>query len=108
VCINLAIYLPWLVSQCLKNGVILKRAVLEHISEASSLHSTGEADVVVNCTGLLVSKLGGVMDTDVVPARGVTVVVRNDPGAMMCTSGGDDGDDQPTYSMLIPYTLPPG
>jgi hypothetical protein len=30
-CINTAIYLPWLVGQCLRNGVILKRGVLSYI-----------------------------------------------------------------------------
>jgi D-amino-acid oxidase len=100
VCLNLAIYLPWLISQCLKNGVVLKRAVLNHISEAAKLHTYGKADVIVNCTGILASKLGGVMDTHVVPARGVTVVVRNSPGGdMFTTSGTDDGDDQPCYIM---------
>ena len=101
VCLNLAIYLPWLVSQCLNNGAVFKRAVLSHISEAASLHASGsKADVVVNCTGVLASKLGGVMDADVIPARGVTVLVRNDPGGFMyTTSGTDDGDDQPCYIM---------
>lgn len=100
VCLNLAVYLPWLISQCLKNGVTLKRAILSHISDASKLHTSGKADVIVNCTGLLASKLGGVMDTDVVPARGVIVVVRNSPGGnMFTTSGTDDGDDQPCYIM---------
>ena len=37
--------------------------------------------MVVNCTGLLASKLGGVMDEDVVPARGVTILVRNEVDA---------------------------
>jgi D-amino-acid oxidase len=103
VCLNLPIYLPWLASQCLKNGAVIKRAILSHISEASSLHSSGtRADVVVNCTGLLASKLGGVMDKDVIPARGVTVLVRNDPGTsygIIGISGTDDGDDQACYIM---------
>ena len=98
VCINTAIYLPWLVSQCLKNGVIFKRTVLKHISEAPSL-STQKADVVINCTGLMASKLGGVMDKSVVPARGQIVVVRNDAGKMMDVSGTDDGDDEACYIM---------
>jgi hypothetical protein len=60
VCINTAVYLPYLVSQCLANGVVLKRAILNHINDASSLHHSGKkADVIVNCTGLLASKLGG-------------------------------------------------
>jgi D-amino-acid oxidase len=100
VCINTAIYLPYLASQCLKNGAVLRREILTHISEAANLHHSGlKADVVVNCTGLLASRLGGVMDKDVIPVRGQIVVVRNDPGVMVATSGTDDGDDEVCYIM---------
>jgi D-amino-acid oxidase len=99
-CINVAIYLPYLVSQCVKNGVVLRNTVLSHISDAASLHHSGRiADVVVNCTGLLACKLGGVMDKDVFPIRGQVVHVRNDPGVMMSTSGTDDGEDEICYIM---------
>jgi D-amino-acid oxidase len=57
---------------------------------------------VINCTGLLASKLGGVEDKSVVPARGQTVLVRNDPGFMGCVSGTDDGvggNDELIYFM---------
>ena len=71
VCINTAIYLPWLLSQCLKRNVIFKRAVFGHVSEAADprIHpSLGDkVDLVVNCTGLMASKLGGVEDKTVVP-----------------------------------------
>ncbi|KAJ4410863.1 D-amino acid oxidase [Didymella pomorum] len=99
VCINTAIYLPWLAGQCLKNNVTLKRGVLSHISEAPSHHSTGSASIILNCTGLLTSKLGGVMDTTVYPGRGQIAVVRNEPGAMHTTSGTDDGPDEAMYIM---------
>ena len=100
VCINTAIYLPYLVSQCLANGVVLKRAVISHISEAAMFHQSGKkADLIVNCTGLLASKLGGVMDTTVIPARGQIVLVRNTPGAMFTISGTDDGEDEVCYIM---------
>ncbi|RDL31977.1 Uncharacterized protein BP5553_09379 [Venustampulla echinocandica] len=100
VCINTAVYLPWLVSQCLSNGTVLKRGILTHISDAADLHHTGKkADVIVNCTGLLASKLGGVMDPDMIPIRGQIVLVRNDPGVMLTISGTDDGDDELCYVM---------
>jgi D-amino-acid oxidase len=101
VCINTAIYLPWLVSQCLKNGVVFKRAVFKHILEAAcpSIHPSGHVDLVVNCTGLMASNLGGVEDKSVVPARGQIVVVRNDAGKMVDISGTDDGDDEACYVM---------
>jgi D-amino-acid oxidase len=99
VCINTAVYLPWILGQCVKAGVTIKRGILSHISEASSFHSTGHADVVVNCTGLLASRLGGVMDSNVYPGRGQIVLVRNDPGVMLTVSGTDDGGDEATYIM---------
>ena len=71
-----------------------------HISDAANMHHSGNrADAVVNCTGLLASKLGGVMDNDVIPARGQIVLVRNDPGVMLTISGTDDGDDECCYIM---------
>lgn len=100
-CINTAVYLPWLVSQCLKNGVIFKRAVFKHISDAGtpSIHPLKQVDLVVNCTGLMASKLGGVEDKSVVPARGQIVVVRNDAGKMVDISGTDDGEGEACYVM---------
>jgi D-amino-acid oxidase len=102
VCINTALYLPWLVSQCLKNGVVLKRAVFEHISDAAAIgihHSGQEAEVVVNCTGLSALKLGGVEDHNMVPVRGQIVVVRNDAKVMYSITGTDDEPDEATYIM---------
>jgi glycine/D-amino acid oxidase-like deaminating enzyme len=100
VCINTAIYLPWLVSQCLKNGVIFKRGVVKHIADATSLHHSGKpADLVVNCTGLFSLFMGGVQDKNMYPARGQIVLVRNDPGIMATTSGTDDGEDEAVYIM---------
>lgn len=103
VCINTAIYLPYLVSQCLKNGVVLKRAVFSHISDAAARgvhHSDETADLVVNCTGLSSGKLGGVADPRMVPVRGQVVVVRNDPGAMYSITGTDDDGAEASYIMM--------
>lgn len=102
VCINTAIYLPWLVSQCLKSGVRFQRAVLDHILEAHALlpQSIRKADLIVNCTGLGAAKLGGVSDSSVVPARGQIVIVRNDSGGRMINfSGTADGADEACYIM---------
>ena len=63
-------------------------------------HSGQEAHVVINCTGLSASKVGGVEDKSVISARGQIVVVRNDPGAMFSISGNDDADDEMTYIMM--------
>lgn len=101
VCINTAIYLPWLVSQCLANGVIFKRSVFKHVLDASlpGVHPGGQVDLIVNCTGLMACKLGGVEDTTVVPARGQIVIVRNEAGKMLDVSGTDDGDEEACYVM---------
>lgn len=102
VCINTSIYLPWLVSQCLKNGVVFKRATFKHIADAASpgLHHSGaKADLIMNCTGLSSLHLGGVEDKLLYPARGQTVLVRNDAGCMHTRSGNDDGLDELTYIM---------
>ncbi|EIT79407.1 D-aspartate oxidase [Aspergillus oryzae 100-8] len=101
VCINTAVYLPWLVSQCLKNGVVFKRAVFNHILDATSpsVHPDQKVDLVINCAGLMASKLGGVEDKTVVPARGQIVIVRNEAGKMLDVSGTDDGDGEACYVM---------
>ncbi|KAF4555571.1 FAD dependent oxidoreductase-like protein 1 [Elsinoe fawcettii] len=100
VCINTALYLPWLMSQCLRNGVIVRRGVAQHVADAAILHHSGErADIVVNCTGLSSLKLGGVEDRSMYPARGQIVLVRNDPKIMSTNSGTDDGPDEATYVM---------
>ena len=97
---NTAIYLPWLVGQCRKHGAVLKRASLGHISEAASLaHAGGRADIVVNCTGVMACRLGGVMDAKVTPARGQVVVVRNVSPKMLAASSTDDGPEELVYTM---------
>lgn len=99
-CLNIAIYLPWLFSQCLKNGVKFKRANISHISEAAKLHhSVAVAKVVINCTGIGSAKLGGVEDSSLVPARGQIVLVRNEAGPMIATSGTDHGKEELCYMM---------
>lgn len=84
VCINTALYLPWLVGQCRANGVVFHRTNLAHISEAAVRHHSGaKADLLINATGLMACKLGGVMDARVQPARGQVVVVRNELPLML-------------------------
>lgn len=101
VCINTAIYLPWLVGQCRRRGVVLKRAVLSHIREAKDMHHTGRpAHIIVNATGLLTCRLGGVEDKTVVPARGQTVLVRNEATPMTAISGTEDGEKEVCYLMM--------
>lgn len=94
------LYLPWLVGKCRANGVVLKRGSLQHIAEAVAMSHTGaKADVVVNTTGLMACRLGGVMDAKLAPARGQVVVVRNEAPYMAAKSGSDDAADEIVYMM---------
>ena len=100
VCINTELYLRYLLASCAANGAVIKRSIIAHISEAADLHHSGrKASVVVNCTGISSRFLGGVMDKSVVPARGQTVLVRNEPGYMASASSTEDGEGEKTYMM---------
>ncbi|KIM21928.1 hypothetical protein M408DRAFT_79825, partial [Serendipita vermifera MAFF 305830] len=91
-CIDPTIYLVYLKIRCTSQGIQFKRANLSHIKEAFSLYSnTSEpAALVVNCTGILASKLGGVEDDTVVPIKGQLVLVRNESGGMFSMTGAKD------------------
>ncbi|OIW28787.1 nucleotide-binding domain-containing protein [Coniochaeta ligniaria NRRL 30616] len=100
VCMNTAVYLPWLVGQCVTLGAVFRRTVLKHISEAAVMSHTGsKADIVINASGLLACRLGGVMDSAVYPIRGQIVVVRNEAPIMLTTSSTDDGEEELLYTM---------
>ena len=87
-----------MVGECLKAGVVFKRAVFAHICEAATVHHSGrKADLIINCTGLSASKLDGVKDQNLTPVRGQTVLVRSEPNIGGGNSGTDDGDDEICY-----------
>ncbi|KAH6637836.1 D-amino acid oxidase-like protein [Boeremia exigua] len=100
VCINTALYLPWLIGQCRANGVTFHRKNLTHISELHYLEEEKfRPHVIVNATGLSSLKLGGVMDQTMYPVRGQVVVVRNVAPRMVVQSGTDEGDGHACYIM---------
>ncbi|KAM0344901.1 hypothetical protein ACHAPU_007034 [Fusarium lateritium] len=100
VCINTALYLAWLVGQCRRAGVVLRRGIIEHISDARNLsHSGDSAGIVVNCTGLGASRLRGVEDDQMTPIRGQVVLIRNEIDTMYTISGTDDGPEEISYCM---------
>ncbi|PTU19547.1 hypothetical protein P175DRAFT_0503074 [Aspergillus ochraceoroseus IBT 24754] len=100
VCINTAIYLPWLLGQCVKNGVTFQRARLSNIEQARNMSHTGKpAKIIINASGLGSRSLGGVKDEKMLPARGQTVIVENTIPAMMMFSGTNDGPTEETYMM---------
>jgi D-amino-acid oxidase len=98
VSINTQIYLPYLQSQLLSLGATFIRRHLSHIRDAFKLVSPPAA-VVVNATGILASRLGGVDDPAVYPTRGQTILVRNECSKMYFRSGERLGLE-PTY--IIP------
>jgi D-amino-acid oxidase len=98
VSINTQIYLPYLQSRLLSLGATFIRRHLSHIREAFKLISSPAA-VVVNATGVLASKLGGVEDQAVYPTRGQTILVRNECSKMYFQRGERLGLE-PTY--IIP------
>ncbi|ETS84914.1 hypothetical protein PFICI_02939 [Pestalotiopsis fici W106-1] len=89
--IDPSIYLHWLQSTCIELGVQFKRASLAHIREAFSMVSP-EPALVVNCTSLQASKLGGVEDKWLKPMLGQLVIVENDVDGIYGLSGDDDMD----------------
>lgn len=100
ICINTSLYLPWLVGQCRKLGVVFRRGGVSHINELQHLHHTGnKANVIVNASGLGSKALGGVEDQDMMPIRGQIVLVENESPSMYNISGTDDGSDEVSYVM---------
>lgn len=91
-----SIYLHYLQSKCLELGVRFRRASVAHIRDAFSVRFGDQpadqtvAEVVVNCTGTLAARLGGVEDEAMVPMRGQLVVVENESVGGMFSVSGDD------------------
>jgi D-amino-acid oxidase len=78
VTITTALYLTYLLQKVEVLGGRLFRKSVKHIDDAYQFHHSGKrAHLVVNSTGLLASKLGGVNDDRVFPIRGQIVRVRN-------------------------------
>jgi len=88
-CIDPTIYLTYLKIECIAQGIHFRRSNLSHISEAFHLHhgTSKKASVVINCTGVMASKLGGVEDDKVVPVKGQLVLVRNEFHGMISIGG---------------------
>jgi len=74
---------------------------LDHIREAFTLISPPPA-AVVNATGIMASKLGGVEDLAVYPTRGQTILVRNECSKMYFRAAERLGEE-PTYIIPRPF-----
>lgn len=80
VIISVPIYLNFLLSRAIENGIRIKRVkAIEQVQDARALHySNTEADIVVNCSGLIANQLKGYKDAKrTYPVRGQTLHVRN-------------------------------
>jgi D-amino-acid oxidase len=100
VCINTAVYLPWLLGQCKKQGVVFRRGRVSHAKELVDMHHSGKkAAVIVNASGLGSRVLGGVADAAMSPIRGQIVLVENEAEPMYNISGTDDGPEEVSYLM---------
>lgn len=100
ICINTGVYLSWLVGQCARLGVVLKRGSVSHITQLKNMHHTGaDADIIINASGLGARSLGGVEDREMLPIRGQIVLVENECPTMYNISGTDDPEGEISYAM---------
>ena len=96
-CIDVPIYLLWLLKQARSRGVSFGRRKIQHISDAKLAHVSGRADVVINCSGFESYSLGGIEDRSIYPARGQICLVENEANGLLTTSGTDDPDGEIMY-----------
>lgn len=90
VVISVPVYLHFLVQQCLELGIAIKRIpALKHIDQARDMHQSGKrAHLVVNCAGLLATKIEGFSDPKRnFPVRGQVIHVRNTLSQVVCVLG---------------------
>ncbi|KAJ2786337.1 hypothetical protein GGI15_001583 [Coemansia interrupta] len=74
VIVNVLQYLPWLAAELRRLGGVICRATLDHISDA--LKYADGCSLIVNCSALGSATLGGVMDKNMYPVRGQTILVK--------------------------------
>ncbi|AWU76882.1 uncharacterized protein C5L36_0C07960 [Pichia kudriavzevii] len=77
--ISTTLYLVYLLSQCKKNGITIKRHTIASLQEAENfvLANGKKPDVVVNCTGLQYNQLNGCYDPKLVPVKGYVLLIEN-------------------------------
>jgi D-amino-acid oxidase len=100
VSVNPQLYLPYLQSALISLGATFVRRHLSHVREAFALTSPVVPSAVINATGLLASRLGGVEDKAVFPSRGQTILVRNEYPKQIAHVAWDKNKEEMTY--IIP------
>lgn len=100
--------MSYLECQVKEAGVVFRRASLEHVCDASKLHHSGRtADVVVCCPGILATRLKGIEDKKVFPARGQLVHVRNEIDGLYTAAGINYGPFETMYAQPRPGGMYP-
>lgn len=85
VVITVPIYLNYLLSNCLDAGIDIKRT--KRLASVQQAKNMFDADYVINCTGLLATKLGGFNDPNRnYPVKGQVVHVSNNARYKMSVS----------------------
>ncbi|KAJ1860781.1 hypothetical protein LPJ73_001241 [Coemansia sp. RSA 2703] len=97
VIVNVLQYLPWLAAELRRLGGVIRRATLDHISDA--LKYADGCSLIVNCSALGSATLGGVMDKNMYPVRGQTVLVKA-PNVNLTAMRPSESADKATY--IIP------
>ncbi|KAJ1953487.1 D-amino acid oxidase [Linderina pennispora] len=97
--INVLQYLPWLTEQFTAQGGQVKKARLDHILDAT--HYADNCKVVVNCTAMGSRTLGGVLDKEMYPTRGQTLLV-NAPSVDFTTMSPGNTGSETKCTYVIP------
>lgn len=96
--ISVPIYLNYLYSKNIGLGNIIKR--VKKFTSVDEARERENADLVVNCSGLLSSRLGGYSDeAKSYPVRGQTLLVRNSAANVVSMSGFPGYDNETLYIM---------
>lgn len=95
--ISVRTYLGYLSQKLLAAGVNIKRGHVNHIKDAAKYFTKGTPDVIVNCSGLLARRLGGVEDKAVYPIKGQILLIRNNCSTLLSVAGTGGPDEEAFY-----------
>ncbi|CDK25218.1 unnamed protein product [Kuraishia capsulata CBS 1993] len=95
--ISVGTYLAYLSQKLMAAGVVIRRAHVAHIKDVASYYTKGTPEVIVNCSGLLARKLGGVEDKAVYPIKGQILLIRNNCSTLLSVSGTEGPDEEAFY-----------
>ncbi|GMG23281.1 hypothetical protein B5S30_g203 [[Candida] boidinii] len=76
--ISTTFYLTYLMNECIKLGLKVRRHTIKNLAEGYTLPFFPNPDIVINCTGLLFTKLPDCKDEKLHPIRGHVIVLENE------------------------------